>query len=175
MNFSMSEAIEVLERTPQSLAHLLAGLSDSWLQCNEGEETWNAREVIEHLVEAEKWNWIPRLEMILQDGESNSFPPFDRFSHLQKSADSSLEEKLQEFQSLRTENLQKLKELIRPEHLELTGVHPALGPVKAREVISTWVVHDLTHTAQIVRVMAGRYRADVGPWIEYLGILKKRG
>lgn len=174
MNFSMSEAIEVLERTPQSLAHLLSGLSDSWLQCNEGEETWNAREVIDHLVEAEKSNWIPRLEMILQDDESKPFPPFDRFSHLQKSADPSLEKKLQEFQSLRRENLQKLKELIRPEHLELTGVHPALGPVKARELISTWVVHDLTHTVQIVRVMAGRYRADVGPWIEYLGILKKR-
>ncbi|GAA3326286.1 hypothetical protein GCM10020331_061560 [Ectobacillus funiculus] len=56
----------------------------------------------------------------------------------------------------------------------MTGVHPAFGVVKVRELISTWVVHDLTHIAQIVRVMAERYRTDVGPWKEYLGILKKR-
>ncbi len=58
-------------------------------------------------------------------------------------------------------------------HLELTGSYPAFGVVKLRELLATWVVHDLTHIAQIVRVMAERYRSDVGPWKEYLGILKK--
>lgn len=106
--------------------------------------------MIEHLFEGEKNNWIPRLEIILQEGESKVFPPFDRYSHLNERSERSLEQKL----------------------LELTGSHPAFGVVKVREILSTWVVHDLTHIAQIVRVMAERYRADVGPWIEYLGILK---
>jgi hypothetical protein len=174
MNFNMEEAIEVLERTPQTLEYFLTGLSNKWLQCNEGEGTWNASEVVEHLIEGEKNNWIPRLKFILQEGESKSFPPFDRYSHLNEKPVTSIEQKLLEFKTIRTQNINQLKALIKPElHLELTGSHPALGVVKLRELISTWVVHDLTHIAQIVRVMAVRYGADVGPWKEYLGILKK--
>ncbi|PTM58046.1 DinB family protein [Desmospora activa] len=174
MNFTIEEAIEVLERTPQTLEYFLTGLSDGWLQCNEGEGTWNVSEVIDHLIEGEKNNWIPRLEMILHEGESKPFPPFDRYSHLNEKPKKSIEQKLLEFNTMRTQNIIKLKALVESDsHLELTGSHPAFGIVKVRELLSTWVVHDLTHIAQIVRVMAKRYQADVGPWIEYLGILKK--
>lgn len=175
MNFNMAEAIEVLERTPQMLERFLSGLSGSWLQCNEGEGTWSVSEVIEHLIEGEKTNWMPRLEFIISEGGSRPFPSFDRFSHLKEpTAGTSIEQKLLEFQTLRTQNINKLKSLVDPEaHLERTGLHPEFGSVKLRELLATWVVHDLTHIAQIVRVMAGRYRADVGPWIAYLGILKQ--
>ncbi|MFC0470872.1 DinB family protein [Halalkalibacter kiskunsagensis] len=174
MNFTMKEAIDVLERTPQTLEYFLSGLSDGWLQCNEGEGTWNVSEVIDHLIEGERNNWIPRLEMILQEGESKPFPPFDRYSHLNENSKRSIEQKLLEFKTIRSENITKLQTMIIPElHLELMGTHPAFGVVKVRELLSTWIVHDLTHIAQIVRVMAERYRMDVGPWEEYLGILKK--
>lgn len=174
MNFNVKEAIQVLERTPHTLEYFLSGLSAGWLQCNEGDGTWNASEVIDHLLEGEKMNWMPRLETILKEGEGKPFPPFDRFSHLKGKAERSMEEKLHEFKIIRTQNTDKLKTLIDPDlHLELTGLHPQFGTVKARELLSTWVVHDLTHIAQIVRVMAERYRSDVGPWVQYLGILKK--
>lgn len=173
MKFNMKESIEVLERTPQTLEYFLSGLSDSWLQCNEGEGTWNVSEVIEHLIEGEKNNWIPRVEFILQEGESKPFPPFDRYSHLNERTERSMEQKLLEFNTIRTLNTTKLKALEPELHFELTGIHPALGIVKLRELLATWVVHDLTHIAQIVRVMAERYSADVGPWKEYLGILKR--
>lgn len=131
MNFNLKEAIEVLERTPQTLEVFLSGLSDGWLQCNEGEGTWNVSEVIEHLIEGEKNNWIPRLEMILHEGERKPFPPFDRYAHLTEMPERSIEQKLLEFKTIRTANTTKLKTLIEPElHLELTGSHPALGVVK---------------------------------------------
>ncbi|OPH49671.1 hypothetical protein BC351_36775 [Paenibacillus ferrarius] len=172
MNFNMKEAIEVLERTPQALEFFLSGLSDTWLNCNEGEGTWTVTEVIEHLIELENDAWMPRLEFIIQEGESKPLPSLDRSSHINER--SSIEQKLIEFKTLRTQNLTKLKVLMDTElNLELTGLHPRLGIVKLRELLSTWVVHDLTHTAQIVRVMAERYRADIGPWKEYIGILKK--
>ena len=174
MNFNLKEAIEILENMPQTLEKLLSGLSAGWLQCNEGEGTWNTSEVIEHLIEAEKNNWIPRLEFILQKGKEGVFPPFDRYAHLNKESASSIEEKLLEFKKIRIQNLHQLKLLVKHEkHLEVRGEHPAFGEVKVRELLSTWVAHDLTHIAQIVRVMAERYREDVGPWEEYLGILKK--
>ncbi|WP_248927286.1 DinB family protein [Paenibacillus hamazuiensis] len=172
MNFHLKEAIQVLERTPQTLDYLLSGLSGSWLQSNEGEGTWNAAEVVEHLIEGEKTNWMPRLEFILQEGEDKPFPPFDRYAHL-KAKEKTMEQKLLEFKTLRAQSLAKLQTLIRSEtQLELTGRHPSLGAVKARELLATWVVHDLTHTAQIVRVMAKRYGEDVGAFRELLSILK---
>ncbi|MBB6452683.1 hypothetical protein HNQ94_001129 [Salirhabdus euzebyi] len=172
MNFNLQEAIEVLERTPGTLEQFLFGLSIDWLQCDEGEGTWNPMEVMAHLIEGEKYNWIPRLEHVLEVGESSPFPEFDRFSHLHKETETSLEKMFAQFKMLRTENLQRLKKLVQPSHLDLTGSHPAFGVVRIRELISTWVVHDLTHISQIVRVMAERYRNDVGPWQAYLGILK---
>jgi hypothetical protein len=174
LNFNMKEAIEVLERTPKTLEYFLAGLSEHWLECNEGDGTWNPSQVVDHLIEGEKQNWIPRLEYILQEGDQKPFPPFDRFAHLNH-VDRKIEEKLQEFKAIREMNIARLKSLILPEeHFELTGTHPSLGTVKVRELLSTWVVHDLTHITQIVRVMAKRYSADVGNWIEFLGVLKNR-
>ncbi|MFT4414004.1 DinB family protein [Fredinandcohnia humi] len=174
MNFNVKEAIEILERTPHTLESFLVGISNDWLQCNEGEGTWNASEVIEHLIEGEKNNWIPRLKFILQEGESKPFPVFDRFSHLTNSKVRTIEEALRDFKALRSENIKKLTSLLDSEQkLEVTGYHPAFGLVKIRELVSTWVVHDLTHISQIVRVMANRYNNDVGPWIKYLGILNR--
>ncbi|UJF36055.1 DinB family protein [Paenibacillus hexagrammi] len=174
MNFKLDEAIEILERVPQSLALLLSGLSVGWLQSNEGKGTWNAEEVIDHLIEADKTNWIPRLQFILEEGESKPFPPFDRFAHLDVSSNVTQDQKLLEFQKIRQGNITKLRQLVASElDLEQTGNHPAFGTVRVRELIATWAVHDLTHTAQIVRVIAERYRSDVGPWIEFLGILKR--
>jgi hypothetical protein len=158
---------------PSTLEHLLAGLSDSWLQSNEGEGTWNAFEVVNHLIECEKTNWMPRLVTMLQERENHHFPPFNRFAHLSISTEFSIEEKLKEFRTLRIQNITKLRKLIDPElHLEQTGFHPAFGVVRVRELLSTWTVHDFTHIAQLVRVMAKRYSTDVGPWKEYLSILK---
>lgn len=175
MQFNLKEAIEVLERTPQTLSYFLSGLSEGWLNCNEGEGTWNANEVIEHLIEGEKTNWIPRLEFILQEGCNKPFPPFDRYSHQKDRSQMSIDQKLQEFKVIRLQSLSKLKSHIEPAlHLELKGLHPEFGTVKIRELLSTWVVHDLTHIAQIIRVMGKRYTVDVGPWKEYLGILKEQ-
>lgn len=173
MNFNLKEAIEILERTPTTLEQLLSGLSRDWLQCNEGDGTWNTYEVIDHLIECEKNNWIPRLEHILKDGESKPFPPFDRYAHLENEYELPVEQRLIDFKSIRTQNITKLQVLIDPQvPLEMKGFHPAFGAVKVRELLSTWAVHDLTHINQIVRIMAERYRSDVGPWQEYLEILK---
>lgn len=63
MNFELNEAIEILERTPKTLEYFLSGLSINWLQCNEGEDTWNPSQVVDHLIEGDKTDWIPRVEI----------------------------------------------------------------------------------------------------------------
>lgn len=174
MNFNMKEAIELLERTPRTLEYFLVGISTQWMSSNEGDGTWNISEVIEHLIEGEKNNWLPRLEFILREGESKPFPEFNRFSHLEFTC-RPIEQALSEFKTIREQNLKELRLLIKNDtQLETLGFHPALGTIKIRELLSTWTVHDLTHISQIARIMAERYRKDVGPWVEYLGILNKK-
>jgi hypothetical protein len=52
-------------------------------------------------------------------------------------------------------------------------VHPAFGDVTLRQLLSTWVAHDLGHVAQTARVMAKQYRDAVGPWRAYLPVMDR--
>lgn len=60
-----------------------------------------------------------------------------------------------------------------PALLERRGKHPELGVVTLKQLLATWVVHDLGHVRQIVRAMAKQYRDTVGPWKAYLSILEE--
>jgi hypothetical protein len=168
----MEEAVEILECTPRTLRSLLSGLSEDWIFSDEGESTWSPFDIIGHLIEADKFNWMPRIEMIISKGQSEIFPPFDRFSQLRQNSKKSPDQLFYEFSEIRQQNLEKLKSIItNGTSLEQTGVHPEFGVVRLRELLSTWTVHDLSHIAQITRVMANRYKEDVGPWKTYLRIM----
>lgn len=173
MTFEINKSIEILQRTPSSIEALLTGLSKEWLRNNEGENTWSPYDIVGHLIHGEKTDWIPRAKIILSNSKDKTFIPFDRFAQENESQDRSIEELLQEFKDLRAENLKELKSMqINSKTLLEQGIHPDLGEVKLKELLSTWTVHDLGHIAQISRVMAKQYQSEVGPWIQYLGIFK---
>lgn len=173
MKFDQSKSILILERTPTVLNSLLRDLPDDWVSPNEGAETWSPYDVIGHLVHGEKTDWISRTKIILSEGTDKSFKPFDRFAQFEESKGKPINQLLDEFRALRGNNLTELKSLkITEQQLQLEGRHPEFGIVTLRELLSTWVAHDLGHIAQISRVMAKQYRDEVGPWKAYLGILK---
>jgi hypothetical protein len=174
--FHLPETIALLERTPAAFNALLRGLPDIWTQRNEGGDTWSAFDVIVHLIHGERTDWMARARIILQNGESRAFESFDRLGHIQESRGKSLEQLLEEFARLRRENLAALRALnLQPEDLARRGRHPALGTVTLSELLATWAVHDLTHFHQVSRVMAHQYRAAVGPWSAYVGVLRCTG
>ena len=57
--------------------------------------------------------------------------------------------------------------------LALNGEHPELGTVTMRQLLATWVVHDVSHIAQITRTMAREYTEAVGPWTRYFRVLQR--
>jgi len=172
MNFSINSSIEILERTPATLRSLLHGLSDDWLTATEGGDTWSAFDVIGHLLHGEKTDWIERMDIILSDNADKTFKPFDRFAQFKDSKGKHIDDLLNDFEALRSQNIQYLKSKhLTTDHLLRTGNHPALGSVTLANLLSTWVAHDLNHIAQIARVMANRYKDDVGPWREFLRII----
>lgn len=174
MEFNLDASIPILERTPGLLKLWLRGLDDDWVFNNEGGETWSPYDIVGHLIHGEKTDWMERLRRVLSDSENKTFEPFDRFAQFEDSKGKSLDELLDEFETLRSRNMESLRELnISEEQYNKKGKHPALGEVTLQELLATWVTHDLGHIGQIARVMAKQYKDQVGPWEAYIGILHK--
>ena len=169
---NLATACLVLNRTPAVLDALLSGLPADWTHTTEGGDTWSPYDVVGHLIDGERTDWIARARIILHESDDRTFEPFDRLSHLREQPRPALDERLRTFRELRTANLRALDSLqLSDRDLERTGNHPDLGVVTMRELLSTWVAHDLDHLAQISRVMAKQLAADVGPWRAYLSVL----
>jgi hypothetical protein len=174
MSFVLSDGIAVLERTPATFRALLAGLPDSWIASNEGPDTFSPFDNVGHLIHGERTDWIPRARIILAQGASRRFEPYDRFAQLRESQGKRLSELLDEFSTLRAGNVDTLRGWkLSDRELALEGEHPELGDVSLRQLLATWVAHDLGHVAQTARVMAKRYREAVGPWRQYLPVLDR--
>lgn len=168
----LEESLSVLARTPTTLNTLLRDLPEAWTSATEGPNTWSPYVIIGHLIHGEKADWMPRLAIILKHGLNRPFDPFDREAQFRESQGKSLSMLLDEFSALRHENLRGLRTLnLQPEQFELLGTHPALGPVTVRQLLATWTAHDLAHLVQISRVMAKRYKRELGPWAQYLSVM----
>lgn len=176
MEHDLEQTISLLAHTPAALNALLRDLPEAWTRRNEGEKTWSAYDVIGHLIHGELTDWMPRVRMIVESGDSRTFEPFDRWAQERESRGKTLAQLLDEFARLRSKNLGELRALkLQPEDYAKRGRHPALGVVTLSELLATWAVHDLTHLHQISRIMAHQYREAVGPWGAYLGVLKCAG
>jgi hypothetical protein len=172
MKYKLTQALEVLQNTPFVLKSLFNGLSDEWIMNNEGPETFSPYDVVGHLIHGEKEDWTERIKMILEHGTSKAFVTFDRFAMYEESKGKSIQQLLEEFSVLRKINLDWFTSLqLKEEDLDKKGMHPKLGEVTLRQLLSTWVAHDLTHISQITRVMAKQYKEDIGPWVNFYRIM----
>lgn len=174
MKFNLNKSFEILRNTPFVLEKLFIGLNRDWLICNEGKGTWSPVEILCHLIHCEVDDWIPRMKIILSNNNNKQFKPFNRKEGFENVKEKSINELMTKFRKLRNKNLIYLKSIkLSANYLSKTGIHPEFGEVNLKQLIATWVVHDLSHIAQVSRIMAKQYTAEVGPWIEYLPVLKK--
>lgn len=173
MEFNLERSLEILRQTPYTLRRMLDGLSEDWTHKGGSRDNWSPYDVLGHLIHGEETDWIARAEIILSQGENREFVPFDRLAQFEESKGKTLDDLLTEFAHTRSANLERVANWqLDGEKLDLTGIHPTFGEVTLRQLLATWVVHDLNHIRQIVRFMALKYESAVGPWKEYLTILK---
>ena len=176
MRHDLQQTIALLSRTAAALNGLLRDLPASWTMTNEGDGTWSVHDVIGHLIQGERGDWMPRARMILESGEGRAFEPFDRDGYKAIVTGKSVEQLLDEFAKARSDSLAELRALnLSAADLERTGRHPRFGRVTLSELLATWAVHDLTHLHQISRVMAHQYKDAVGPWSAFLGVMHCAG
>lgn len=175
IQFTLDDAIRILSKTPQLLRQFLSDLPSIWLHSDEGYETFSPYEVLGHLIVGEKTDWIPRMKNILEEGGKKPFASFDRFAHQEIYKKVPLADMLDEFEKERTKNLEYLIS-VNPSYrqLEMTGIHPELGKVTLRNLLSTWVTHDMAHLAQIARLIAKQYKEETGDFHLFMNILHDR-
>lgn len=174
MTFRLPDGIAILERTPATLRALLSGLPAAWITTNEGPGTFSPFDNVGHLIHGERTDWIPRARIILAQGSDRTFEKYDRFAQVRESEGKSLSQLLDEFAELRAANLVTLNGWsLTDRELALEGEHSELGTVSLRQLLATWVAHDLGHIAQTTRVMAKQYRDAVGPWRKYLPVMDR--
>jgi hypothetical protein len=177
MQFEINQAMEVLSGTPAVLSALLRDKSSAWLSSQKTPEAFSPIDVVGHLILADQTDWVPRIQMILENRnkgprDHRPFEPFDRFAFQPLIEGKSIAELLEDFARVRHESLQSLQALhLEESELSLPGLHPELGPVTLRNLLATWVVHDLGHISQIVKAMSSAYSEAVGPWRAYLSVL----
>ncbi len=171
--FELTEAMSVLTATPATLRALLEELPDDWLHFKEDPEAWSPYTVLVHYIHNERTNWIPRARVILA-AEQGKFPPFRQLPEEDLLENAPVGQLLAQFADLRRENLATLQSLnLKPGDYDREAEHPVLGRVNLRQLLATWVVHDLNHLQQIAQSLARRYREAVGPWRVNLAILER--
>ncbi len=172
-SFVMEEGVAILSRTPATLNAWLRGLPEGWIAANEGGDTWSPFDILGHLIHGERTDWMQRVRIILEHGEAQPFNTFDRFAQFAASQGRTLASLLDEFATVRQQSLAELAALdLTDADLDRRGRHPELGVVTLRQLLATWVAHDLDHVMQISRVLARQYSEEVGPWRVYLRIIR---
>ncbi len=174
MRFDLNQSADILGRTPTLLRHWLSGLGREWIDNNYGRDTFSPFDVIGHLLHGEQTDWMARIEIILEHGTTKTFTPWDRYAMYTESQGKSIDQLLDEFAAARQQNLTKLtaKKLTEAD-LDRTGTHPRFGTVTLRQLLATWVTHDLNHIHQIAKCMAWQYRDEIGPWREYVTFIDR--
>jgi DinB family protein len=147
-------------------------LPHNWVTADEGTGTWSPFDVVGHLIHGERTNWMPRARIILDHGESRAFDRFNRSPQFDESKGKTLADLLDEFATERRHSLHQLADMqLTDADLDRRGRHPELGVVTLRQLLATWVAHDLDHIMQIARVLGRRYSDEVGPWRAYLRVI----
>jgi len=174
MTSFIAETTSLLARTPGLLRTLLVRLPEAWTETSDVAGGWRPRDVVGHLITGELTAWMARTHLILEHGTARPFERFERFAMLERDAGVPLDDLVERFAALRADNLAELARLVTDADLDRRGLHPVLGEVTLRELLSTWAVHDLDHVSQVYAGLAGSHDAAVGPWKGYLGILLRR-
>lgn len=150
------DLLDALKATPDTLAGLLAGISDSQARAaTGGDENWSVVEVICHLRDAEEY-FIQRMQS-MRDQDNPSIIAYDQEALARernyKAAD--LQVALAGFNTFRRQTIKEFS-LLTPDQWQRTGQHNELGQITIFAQAVHHTAHDAIHCAQIARQLGNR-------------------
>ena len=130
---------------------------------------WCAREVVGHLIEAEKRGFAGRIRLIL----ANDRPKLEAWDQdaveRQRNDCARVTDSLwMELMGLRHDSVNLVKSL-KPSDLDRSGLHPKVGELKVRWLLHEWISHDRNHTKQLLSIAQERVWPFMGNSQQFKG------
>lgn len=159
----IESAVLSLEATGAAIQALLAGLTAEDARWKPAMDRWSMIEVINHLVDEEVEDFRARLDLMLHH-PAREFAPIDPPAAVisRRYSERDLAESVQRFREEREKSLSWLRSLQSP-NLEATKRHRSMGVMTARQMLFSWVAHDLHHVRQITNLRHDRLAQQVAP------------
>lgn len=135
-------------------------------------DRWSLVEVAAHLLDEEREDFRPRLDLTLHQ-PGREWPPIDPqgWVHARAYQERELDAVLEAFLREREDSLAWLHGLRDPDW-ERCHTHPDGFSLRAGDLLAAWVAHDLLHVRQIARLQLQRLALDCAPYSpDYAGPL----
>lgn len=123
---------------------------------------WCVKEVLGHLIEAERRGFAGRIRTILTD-DHPTFATWDppAVAVERKDCQRSWESLWAEFKQLRDDSIALVRSL-RSADLERSGTHPQVGTLTVQDLLHEWVHHDRNHIKQALSTVQARIWPSMG-------------
>ena len=123
---------------------------------------WCAREVVGHIIEAEKRGFAGRIRIILAN-DRPTLEAWDQDAVEKERNDCArvTDSLWMEFMGLRHDSV-SLVQSLKPSDLDRSGLHPKVGELKVRWLLHEWISHDRNHTKQLLSIAQERVWPHMG-------------
>ena len=142
------EVAPLLRATLEILAAEIVALPDEALSWHPAPDEWCIKEVLGHLIEAERRGFAGRIREILASHEP-SLEGWDpaAVTRARRDCGKDVRTLLDELQRLRDASA-ALVESLSGADLGRAGVHPSVGRLRVADLLHEWVYHDRNHLKQ---------------------------
>lgn len=173
VSFDPTLIVRCLKRFPALLAVILDDLPEADWRWKPGPEHWAIAEIMGHLAREEREDFRPRLERTLRD-PTEAWPTMDPEGDVAKfnDIDGDLRAFLDEFTTLRTENLAWLASLDTIDTIDWSKAHhhPKGFTIRAGDLLASWADHDTLHARQLIKRRHQLIERAAGEFgVEYAG------
>ena len=146
---SALDVAALLRATGAQLVSEMGALPDAVLRYHPAAGEWCAKEVLGHLIEAERRGFAGRIRTLLAENRPRfvGWEPAD-VARERRDCERDARELLVEFEALRDQSADLVAEL-HPSDLSRAGDHPKVGVLTVSDLLNEWVHHDRNHVRQI--------------------------
>ena len=153
-----------LEASGRILCDLFAGVDEDQARRKPAPQRWSMLEVLGHLLDEEKDDFRRRISLTLEDPR-REWPPIDPegWARERRYNERALAGSLDGFRRERAASLAWLRGLGEPDW-DRGHEHPALGVLRAGDLLASWAAHDLLHVRQLSNLRPELLSAAAAPY-----------
>lgn len=142
---------QLIQASAGALRAEVEALPEALLRFQPGPREWCVKEVVGHLIEAERRGFAGRIRLLLAAEAEPALETWDpdEVARARRDAERDAKELLTELGALRGASVELVAGL-QPRDFRRAGTHPKVGRLTIGDIAHEWVHHDRNHLAQIM-------------------------